>query len=130
MWTMLFLLWTIPSAIGVIAFAKVKDGIPAFNDNQRKVLFDETKETEFGPWLGLTFAGLAGVFFMLGLLQGIILPNLGLFWFVIIPLLTGTAAVLILGRWLRSAPPRSQGFQDAISRLQTRANRIAESLFG
>ncbi len=130
MWTMLFLLWIIPIAVGIVAFTRVMDKMPALKDNERKLLFDETKQTEFGGCLGLTFAVLAVVFFTLGLIQGIILPNLSMFWFVLVPLLTGATAILVLGLWLRSVPPYSRRLQDKCSRLQTRATRIAETLFG
>ncbi|MGH7854825.1 MAG: hypothetical protein ACREP3_15365 [Candidatus Binatia bacterium] len=129
MWTMLFLLWIIPIAIGVLAFARAVDGMPALKNKERELLFDETKTTELGFWLGLTFAVLAVAFFGLGLIQGIILPNLGSFWFVTVPLMTGGAAILLLALWLRSAPPHSRRFQKRISRIQTRATRIADILF-
>jgi hypothetical protein len=129
MWIMLFLLWIIPITLGIIAFVRVIDGMPALKANERKLLFDETKETEFGVWLAITFAALAVVFFMLGLVQGIILPNLSGFWLVIVPLLTGSAAVTILVLWLRSSPPQFQGFQNRISRMHTRAARMADTLF-
>jgi hypothetical protein len=129
MWIMLFLLWIIPITLGIIAFVRVIDGMPALKANERKLLFDETKETEFGVWLAITFAALAVAFFMLGLVQGIILPNLSGFWLVIVPLLTGSAAVIILVLWLRSSPPQFQGFQNRISRMHTRAARMADTLF-
>ena len=130
MWKLLFLLWIIPIAVGIVAFARMMDEMPALKDNERKLLFDETKQTEFGIWLGLTFAVLAVGFFTLGLIQGIILPNLSSFWFVVVPLLTAAAAILVLGLWLRSVPPYSRRFQEKISRIQTRATRIAGTLFG
>ncbi len=130
MWTMLFLLWIVPVALGVFGYARVTDGMPAIKDNERRWLFDETKETELGFWLGLTFAALAVVFFALGLVQGLILPNLSAFWFLIAPLLTGSAIVLLLGFWLRSVPPCSGKLQKKISLLQIRAARLAETLFG
>jgi len=129
MWIMLFLLWVIPITIAILAWARVMDGMPALKDNERELFFDETKEAEFGPWLALTFSALAVVFFILGLVQGIILPNLSSLWFVIVPLLTGSAAILILALWLRSGQPQSLGFQNRISRMHTRAARMAEILF-
>lgn len=123
MWKLLFLLWIIPVAVGIVAFARMMDQMPALKDNERKLLFDETKQTEFGIWLGLIFAVLAVGFFTLGLIQGIILPNLSSFWFVVVPLLTGAAAILVLGLWLRSVPPYSRRLQDKISRIQTRESR-------
>jgi hypothetical protein len=120
MLTMLFLLWVIPIAVGMVAFARIKDGMPGLKDTERKLLFDETKETEIGVSLALTFGALAVVFFTLGVVQGIILPNLGLFWFSIVPLLTSGAAILVLGLWLRSVPRYSRRLQDKISRIQTR----------
>jgi hypothetical protein len=126
---MLFLLWIIPITLGIIAFVRVIEGMPALKPNERALLFDETKETQFGVWLAITFAALAVVFFVLGLVQGIILPNLSGFWFVIVPPLTGSAAVIIVVLWLRSAPPQFQGFQNRISRMHSRAARMADTLF-
>lgn len=129
MWIMLFLLWIVPITLGIIAFVRVMDGMPALNPNERELLFDETKETEFGVWLAITFAALAVVFFMLGLVQGLILPNLSSFWLVIMPLITGGAAMVILVLWLRSSPPQFQRFQNRLSRMHTRAARMADTLF-
>jgi hypothetical protein len=105
------------------------DGMPPLKPNERELLFDETKETEFGVWLAITFAALAVVFFMLGLVQGLILPNLSSFWLVIMPLITGGAAMVILVLWLRSSPPQFQRFQNRLSRMHTRAARMADTLF-
>ena len=117
MWTMLFFLWIVPVALGVIGWARVMDGMPAVKDDERRWLFDDTKETELGFCLGLTFVVFAVVFFALGLVQGLILPNLSAFWFIITPLLTGSAIVFLLGFWLRSLPPRRGKLQKKISRL-------------
>src|SRR5688500_11107646 len=100
MWIMLFLLWVIPITIAILAWARVMDGMPALNDNYSDLFFDDTKETESGPWLALTFSALSVVFYILGLFQGIILPNLSSLCFVIVPLLTGSAAILIVALWL------------------------------
>src|SRR5688572_13605079 len=130
MWIMLFLLWVIPITIAILAWARVMDGMPALKDNERELFFDETKETEFGPWLALTFSALAVVFFILGLVQGIILPSLGSVWFVIGPLLTGSRGILVRALWLRSGQRQSPGGQNRISRMHTRAARVADILVG
>ena len=125
MWTMIFLLWLIPIAIAVLVLVRTADGMPVLKENERELLFDETRDTEFGPWLALKFAALALVFSLLGLLQGIILPNLSSLWFVAGPLLTGTAAILVLIVWLRSAPAHRRRFQNRTSPI----SRLADMLF-
>ena len=130
MWTMLFFLWIIPIAVAVVGFARVLDGKAALKDNERRLLFDETKNAEFGIWLGVKLGLLAAVFFTAALIQGILLPNLGSFWLVTGPLLTGSAAILLLGLLLRRpASRRSPRLRESMSRMQTTAARIADNLF-
>ena len=130
MWTMLFFLWIIPIAVVVVGFVRMLDGKAALKDNERQLFFDETKHADFGIWLGVKLGLLAAVFFTAALIQGILLPNLSTLWLVTGPLLTGSAAIVLLGLSLRGpASRRSPRLRESMSRMQTTAARIAENLF-
>lgn len=130
MWTMLLFLWIIPIAVVAVGFVRMLDGKAALKDNERRLFFDETKNAEFGIWLGVKLGLLAAVFFIAALIQGILLPNLSGLWLVTGPLLTGSVAIVLLGLLLRRpASRRSPRFRESMSRMQTTAARIAENLF-
>ena len=107
MWGLLFFLWIIPLTLGAFLVFRSAGGEPVLNKNERELFFDERKRTHVDLWLAIKLAVLVVIFFLAGLVQGIILPNLSGFWFVTGPLLTGSAAILLAAMWLRSAaPPR------------------------
>jgi hypothetical protein len=127
---MLLFLWIIPIAVVAVGFVRMLDGKAALKDNERRLFFDETKNAEFGIWLGVKLGLLAAVFFIAALIQGILLPNLSGLWLVTGPLLTGSVAIVLLGLLLRRpASRRSPRFRESMSRMQTTAARIAENLF-
>jgi hypothetical protein len=103
MWGLLFFLWAVPLALGVLLLARSADNKPLLKTKERTLFFDETKRTELRPWPLLQLAALAVLFFSAGVAQALILPNLSGFWFVLGPLLSGGAAVLLVALWLRSA---------------------------
>lgn len=124
MWIMLLLLWAIPLGIAALAVARALNGAPALQANERKLVFDETKSTELSPWMAGKFAGACVVFFVAGLLQGVLLPNMSRLLFVVIPILTGGAAVAVLILWIRTAP-RARRVR-RLTHSQTRAGRLAD----
>jgi hypothetical protein len=120
MWIMLLLLWLPPLALGLIVLKRAADGTRALKKNERELFFDETLDTELSPWMGVKFAALAVGFFIGGLVQGVILPNLGVFWILATPLLSGGAAILLLALWLRSGSGVRRVFREKTSESQTR----------
>ena len=125
---MLFLLWTFPLALAVLAAIRSADGTPLLKANERKLLFDETKITKLSPSMVVKFVAICVLFFIGGLLQGILLPNMNIGLFILVPLLTGGAAILALTLWIRSAP-RGRRIR-RISLLRTRPSRIGDIFFG
>ena len=130
MWIMLLLLWLAPLALGLMVLKRAADGMPTLNRHERDLFFDETQKTELSPWLGFKFAALAVVFFIGGLVQGLILPNLGIFWMLAAPLLTGATAILFVALWLRSKSTVKGVFHRRISLTERRAHRIANRIAG
>jgi hypothetical protein len=65
-------------------------------------LFRDRSEFKLSLAMVLSFTFFAILFFFLGVLQGIVLINIGSFWLVLVPLLTGFAALLLVLVWLRT----------------------------
>lgn len=104
MWTILLLLWSIPAALGLVALARAANGSAAMSDYESRLFFGAAKETRLSVWMGIKFAVLAVIFFVVGLLEGTVLLNFGMVWIALASLLTGSGAVLLLALWVRSGP--------------------------
>ena len=130
MWIMLLLLWLAPLALGLIALKRPAHGTRALGKIGRELFFDETQETELSPWLGFKFAALAVIFFIGGFVQGVILPNLSIFWMLAAPLLTAGSAIFFVALWLRSKSTVKGVFHRRISLTERRAHRIANRIAG
>ena len=102
MWIILVLLWLLPLALGVVVAARVLAGLPAASNDEWRALFRDTKNFKVSPWMGFTFATLAIVFFLIGVLEGLVLINVGSYWLMVVPLFTGLAAMLVVILWLRT----------------------------
>ena len=102
MWIILILLWLLPVSLGIVIAARVLGGLPAVNENEWRVLFRDTKDFKVSIWMGLTFTTLAMVFFFVGVFEGLVLPNIGSYWLVLVPLLTGLATLLLVVLCLRT----------------------------
>ena len=76
--------------------------MPALNRNHRRLLFDEKRPRELTSWLMIKLVVLASCFFMIGLVEGVILLNLPFVWLVLTASLTGIAAILLSALWVRS----------------------------
>jgi hypothetical protein len=107
MWIILVLLWLLPVALGIVIAARVLGGLPAVNDHEWRALFRDTKDFKVSIWLGLTFTMLAIAFFFIGVVEGLVLPNIGSYWLVLVPLLTGLAAMLLVILCLRTGARQS-----------------------
>lgn len=104
MWIILLLLWSIPAALGLVALARAANGSAAMSDYESRLFFGAAKETRLSVWMGIKFAVLAVIFFVVGLLKGTVLLNFGIVWIALASLLTGSGAVLLLALWVRSGP--------------------------
>jgi hypothetical protein len=102
MWTMIMLLWLIPLTLGAVVVVRMAIGIRPIKREEWRLLFGKSKQPTLSFWMGLKFAALAIGLFILGVTEAVILPNLGTFWFLLAPLLTAGATILLLAMWLRS----------------------------
>ena len=104
MWPILLLLWSIPLTLGLVALARAATGAAAVRDNELRFLLGASQEIRFSIWMAIKFAVLAAVFSVVGLLEGAVLFNFGTGWMGLAAILTSSAATLVLGLWVRSAP--------------------------
>jgi hypothetical protein len=102
MWIILLLLWLIPLTLALVIAARVLGGLPAVSQDEWYALFRDRSEFKLSLAMVLSFTFFAILFFFLGVLQGIVLINIGSFWLVLVPLLTGFAALLLVLLWLRT----------------------------
>jgi hypothetical protein len=110
MWKMIFFLWLVPGALALIALSRAANGAQPIRAAEWRLLFGKSKQTTLSPWLWLGFAALAIGFFVLGVIQAVVLLNLSGFWAAVAPLFTGAAAAVLLILLLRvaSSRPRNQ----------------------
>jgi hypothetical protein len=132
MWTALLFLWSIPLALGVLALARRASGLPVLSDYESELWLGGDRETKLSLWMAIKFTVLALVFFLAGLVIGIVLLNFSALWIGASALLTGSGAVLFLVLWVRSGPragarARRHG---APERLATLLSRIRLRTFG
>lgn len=102
MWIILILLWLLPLSLGLVLSARVLGGLPAVSEHERRALFRDRIDFKPSLWSALAFAVFAVMFFFLGVLEGVVLVNIGSYWLVLMPLLTGLAALLFVLFWLRA----------------------------
>jgi hypothetical protein len=115
MWLInVLLLWLVPIALALLLFYRVANGTPPFKQGEREMFFDNPKFSELTPWLGVKLAVLAATFFGIGLVEGVILPNLPFVWSALILVVTGGAALFLVALWYRSEPADPFGLQDRI----------------
>jgi hypothetical protein len=104
MWTMLLILWSVPLAAAGLILARMWEGRSAITKNESELFFGEAKPITLSLRIALEFAAIALLFFMLGIFEGLVLPNFGSAWAVVVPLMTSVGALAILAYRLRSAP--------------------------
>ena len=102
MWIILVLLWLVPVSLGLVIAARVRGGLPAVSEDEWRALFRDRNDFKLSIWMGLTFAIFAVMFFFIGVVEGLVLINIGSYWLVLAPLLTGLAALLLILLWLRT----------------------------
>ena len=92
-------LFLVPLAVGLVILGRVLGGKPALTDRELR-LFGDNEDITLSLWMWLKFVVLVVLFFAVGLFEGSVVINLGPFWMVLAPLVTGIAAMLILLQWL------------------------------
>jgi hypothetical protein len=102
MWIILILLWLVPLSLGLVIAARVLGGLPAVSEDEWSTVFRNKSDFEPSLWMALAFAVFAVMFFALGVLESLVLINIGSYWLVLVPLLTGLAALLLVLFLLRT----------------------------
>ena len=108
MWIILILLWLLPVGLGLVIAARVLGGLPAVSEDEWYALFPERSDFNLSLAMVLSFVIFSMMFFFFGVLQGIVLINIGSFWLVLVPLLTGFAALALVLLWLRTGGRNSR----------------------
>ena len=126
MWKLILFLWLLPTALAILVGSRLWSGMPALNRNQRRALFDERRPRELTPWLMIKLAVLASSFFMIGLVEGVILLNLPLVWLALAASLTGSAAILLSALWVRSNSHLPRIFRRVVARTASRRRQRAQ----
>ncbi len=101
MWIILILLWVLPVSLGLVIAARLLSGLPAVSREEWRALFRDRSDFKLSFLMGLLFTIFAVMFFFVGVLQGVVLINVGSLWFLLVPLFTGLAALLLILLWLR-----------------------------
>ena len=122
MWLPLITLWTVPIGLVVLVWYRMARGSRPLRPAEWRILFGGKSRIELTPWVALQFAVLGTIFFAAGLVEGLIVPNLGATWSVLVGLITGATAVLTMAIVIRFAA-RSQ------SHAARRFNETREPVF-
>jgi hypothetical protein len=127
MWTIILLLWLIPIALGIVMLVRVGDGTPAITEKERRLFFGKAEEMTLSLWVGLKFAVISVLFFCVGLVEGLVLINLGPVLLLLVPLLTALGAILLLLQLVRSASSETQSSEQRVSHRNTARSRATVS---
>lgn len=100
MWKVIALVWLVPLATVVVIIAGIVRGEPAFTQRAWLLFFDDAEQSRLPPWWWLKFGALLLLFFTAGLLQALIVINIGGL-LLALPLITGIAAMFVAFHWLR-----------------------------
>ena len=101
MWIILILLWLLPVSLGLVIAARLLGGLPAVSRDEWRALFLNRSDFKLSFLMGLSFTVFAVMFFFIGVMQGVVLINVGSLWLLLVPLFTGLAALLFILMWLR-----------------------------
>ncbi len=102
MWKIIVLLWSIPLAVGVVILIRKVRGTSAISDKESRFL-GNSQEMTLSLWMGFKFGLVSILFFVIGVVEGLILTDIGFVWLLSVPVVTGLGALLAAVRWVCSA---------------------------
>lgn len=105
MWKLLLSLWSVPLLLGIVVLRRRIDGVPLIKKDERRLWLGRSKDIRLSLWMGIKFVLIVIVLFIAGLVEGIILPNVNIFFQVLVPILTSAGVILLLLGWLRWRVP-------------------------
>src|ERR1043165_4744212 len=120
MWTTLFLLWSVPLLLAAIALARWIGGDPIINDDEMRAWFGRAQNFRLSVWMIIELVLAATVLFVAGLLEGVLLPNFGIFLRSMLPLLTSVGLALLLRFGLRRRAPAARAIRQHAPKFVTR----------
>ena len=111
MWKLLLSLWAVPLLLAIVVLMRRINGVPLIKKDERRLWLGRSKDMRLSLWMGIKFALIAIVLFMAGLVEGIILPNVNIFFQFLVPILTSAGVILLLLGWLRWHVPPARALQ-------------------
>jgi hypothetical protein len=129
MWKLLLSLWSVPLLLGTVLLMRSIDGVPLIKNDERLLWLGRPKDIRLSLWMGIKFALIAIVLFFAGLVEGIILPNLNVFFQIAVPVLTTVGAILLLLGWLRWRVPPIRTPQQSSAQARAYRNRTTDFFF-
>jgi len=108
MWTTLLLLWSVPLLLAAIALARWVGGDPIIDEDEVRVWFGRAPQARLSLWMTIELILAAAVLFVIGLLEGVLLPNFNIFFRIMVPMLTSVGLALLLLLWLRRRDPAAR----------------------
>ena len=103
MWKIIVLLWSIPLALGIMILIRIVSGTSAISDKEWRFLLGNSQDMTLSLWMGFKFGLVSILFFVIGVVEGLVLTDIGSVWLLLVPVVTGLGALLALVRWVRSA---------------------------
>ena len=101
MWTTLFLLWSVPLLLAVVALARWAGGDAVISKDEMRTWLGRAQNFRLSVWMIIELVLAAAVLFVAGLLEGLLLPNFNIFLQIVVPLVTSIGLALLLLFWLR-----------------------------
>ena len=111
MWKLLLSLWAVPLLLAIMVLMRRINGVPLIKKDERGLWLGRSKDIRLSLWMGIKFALIAVVLLIVGLVEGIVLPNVNIFFQVLVPILTTAGAILLLLGWLRWRVPPARALQ-------------------
>jgi len=111
MWKLLLSLWAVPLLLAIVVLMRRIDGVPLIKKDERRLWLGRSKDIRLSLWMGIKFGLIATILFIAGLVEGIVLPNVNIFFQVLVPILTSAGVILLLLGWLRWRVPPARTLQ-------------------
>ena len=111
MWKLLLSLWAVPLLLAIMVLMRRINGVPLIKKDERRLWLGRSKDIRLSLWMGIKFALIAIILFIAGLVEGIVLPNVNIFFQFLVPILTSAGVILLLLGWLRWRVPPARALQ-------------------
>ena len=76
MWKLLLSLWAVPLLLGIVVLMRRIDGVPLIKKDERRLWLGRSKDIRLSLWMGIKFALIAIVLFIVGLVEALLPASL------------------------------------------------------